>query len=215
MKFIHAKMTFVHMKSLIYGHIHPCRWIKITLSFKLQAQNSKLKLRTHAQAIFKDKPIGIALDHKITIIDLYDFFDKDGTLPIFVHPSNFLFFNHIFFYVSLQSFLHVVSKLTLFFLSVMDCFKVMYFAPYATLELKELNYNTLWIKNVPSIISAFDIDVLFEFPFIDNSHGHFGYMQGMDKKYSGHSWWKVKMININNDFNLVFHKIRCLDHLQC
>jgi hypothetical protein len=26
------------MKSFIYGHIHPCRWTKITLSFKLQAQ---------------------------------------------------------------------------------------------------------------------------------------------------------------------------------
>jgi hypothetical protein len=25
------------MKSFIYGHIHPCRWIIITLSFKLQA----------------------------------------------------------------------------------------------------------------------------------------------------------------------------------
>jgi hypothetical protein len=39
------------MKSFIYGHIHPCWWIKITLSFKLQAQNSKLKLYTHEQAI--------------------------------------------------------------------------------------------------------------------------------------------------------------------
>ncbi len=30
-------MKFIHMKSFIYGHIHPCGWIKITLSFKLQA----------------------------------------------------------------------------------------------------------------------------------------------------------------------------------
>ncbi len=90
----------------------------------------------------------------------------------------------------------------------------MSFAPCATLEFKELNYNTLWIKNVPSIISTFDVDILFEFPFIDNPHGHFGYMQGMDKKYNGHSWWKVKTTNIMNDFNLVFHKIRCLGHLQ-
>ncbi len=29
-----AKMT------LIYGHIHPCKWIKITLNFKFQAQAS-------------------------------------------------------------------------------------------------------------------------------------------------------------------------------
>jgi hypothetical protein len=44
-------MKFIHMKSFIYGHIHPCRWIKIILSFKLQVQNSKLKLYTHTQAI--------------------------------------------------------------------------------------------------------------------------------------------------------------------
>jgi hypothetical protein len=39
MKFIYAKMTFIHMKSFIYGHIHPCKWIKIILSFKLQASS--------------------------------------------------------------------------------------------------------------------------------------------------------------------------------
>ncbi len=33
MKFINAKMTFIHMKSFIYKHIHPCRWMKITLNF--------------------------------------------------------------------------------------------------------------------------------------------------------------------------------------
>jgi hypothetical protein len=44
-------MKFIHMKSFIYGHIHPCKWIKITLSFKLQAESSKHKFYTHAQAI--------------------------------------------------------------------------------------------------------------------------------------------------------------------
>jgi hypothetical protein len=52
MKFIHVKMPFIHMKSFIYGHIHPYRWIKITLNFKFQPQSSKLKLHAHAQAIF-------------------------------------------------------------------------------------------------------------------------------------------------------------------
>jgi len=33
-----CKMIFTHMKSFIYGHIHPCMWIKIILSFKLQTQ---------------------------------------------------------------------------------------------------------------------------------------------------------------------------------
>jgi len=43
MNIIHEKITFIHIKSFIYGHIHPCRWIKITLSFKLQAQSFKFK----------------------------------------------------------------------------------------------------------------------------------------------------------------------------
>jgi hypothetical protein len=50
---IHAyKMTFICIKPFIYAHIHPCRWIEITLSIKFQAQNSKLRLYAHAQAIF-------------------------------------------------------------------------------------------------------------------------------------------------------------------
>jgi hypothetical protein len=32
------------MKSFIYGHIHLCRWITITLSFKLQAPSLGFKL---------------------------------------------------------------------------------------------------------------------------------------------------------------------------
>ncbi len=43
---------FIHMKSFIYGHIHPCRWIKIIINFKLQIQSSKLRFYAHAQAIF-------------------------------------------------------------------------------------------------------------------------------------------------------------------
>jgi hypothetical protein len=44
-------MKFIHMNSFIYRHIHPYRWIKITLNFKFQAQNFKLRLHAHAQAI--------------------------------------------------------------------------------------------------------------------------------------------------------------------
>ncbi len=35
-------MKFIHMKSFVYGNVHPCRWIKITLNFKLQAQSSTI-----------------------------------------------------------------------------------------------------------------------------------------------------------------------------
>ncbi len=55
MKFIHVKMAFIHMKSFIYEHIHPCKWIRITLRFKLQTESSKFKLYVHAQAILIKK----------------------------------------------------------------------------------------------------------------------------------------------------------------
>ncbi len=51
MKFIHAK-KIIDMKSFIYEHIHPCKWIKIILNFIFQTQSSKFKLHAHAQAIF-------------------------------------------------------------------------------------------------------------------------------------------------------------------
>jgi len=62
----------------------------------------------------------------------------------------------------------------------------MSFAPHATFELNEVNYNTFHIKNVPYIPSTFDGDVLFDFPPINNPNGHFGQMQGMDRKHDGH-----------------------------
>jgi hypothetical protein len=46
-------MKFIHMKSFIYGHIHPCKWINITLHFKFQTQSSKFEFYIHAQTIFK------------------------------------------------------------------------------------------------------------------------------------------------------------------
>ncbi len=61
-----------------------------------------------------------------------------------------------------------------FVLSVMECLKAMSFALHATLELKELNYDTLWIENTPSIPSSFDGDVFFELPLVDNLSGHLG-----------------------------------------
>ncbi len=46
-----TQIKFIHIKSFIYEHIHSCKWIKITSSFKLGAQSSKLRLYVHAQAI--------------------------------------------------------------------------------------------------------------------------------------------------------------------
>jgi hypothetical protein len=56
MKFIHAKITFIHIKSFVYGHIHPHRSIKIILNFKFQIQIWKLGLYIHAQTILATAP---------------------------------------------------------------------------------------------------------------------------------------------------------------
>jgi hypothetical protein len=37
----------------------------------------------------------------------------------------------------------------------------------------------------------------------------------MDRKHDGHVWYKVKMTNINNDFNFNFWRTCCLGHFQC
>jgi hypothetical protein len=61
-----------------------------------------------------------------------------------------------------------------FVLSVVECLKAMSFTLHATLELRELNYETFWIENAPSIPSTFGGDVFFELPLVDNPNGHLG-----------------------------------------
>ncbi len=43
----------------------------------------------------------------------------------------------------------------------------------------------LLIQKVPFVSIKFNDDVFFEFFLIENLEGHFGQMQGMDKKYDG------------------------------
>ncbi len=63
----------------------------------------------------------------------------------------------------------------------------------------------MWV--VPCIPTTFDGDVLFELPLINNLDDHCGQMQGMDRKYNGHFWCKVKTTNIKNYFNYIFRSI--------
>jgi len=51
-------------------------------------------------------------------------------------------------------------------------------------------------------------------PFISLNR-HSSQTQGMYKIHDGHMWYKVKTINIKNNFNLNFLKAHCLGHLQC
>jgi hypothetical protein len=73
-------------------------------------------------------------------------------------------------------------------------------ASHASSKLRELNNDTLCIDNVFNILITIDGDVFFELLPVDNLDGHFGQLQGMDRKYNEHSWCKVKAMNINNNF---------------
>ncbi len=95
---------------------------------------------------FKDEPNGVFLDHHPAFIDLCESSNKDGTILVFVHPSNSLLLNSIVFYVPLQSNQEVATMFNVFFFSVIDYLKLMYFAPPTTFELRKFNYNTLHIE---------------------------------------------------------------------
>ncbi len=61
----------------------------------------------------------------------------------------------------------------------------MFWALHSTFKLKYLDCDRLLIQKVPFVSIKFNDDVFFEFFKIENPEGHFGQMQGMDKKYDG------------------------------
>lgn len=62
---------------------------------------------------------------------------------------------------------------------------------------------------------TFNNDIIFELPPIRFPISHSKQMQGMDCKYDGHVWCKVKTSNIKNNFGLGFKNTRCLGDLHC
>jgi hypothetical protein len=59
----------------------------------------------------------------------------------------------------------------------------------------------------------FDGDILFELPPIHKPMRLSKQMQGMGRKYDGHTWCKVKTTNTKNSFGLGFRNTKCLGHL--
>ncbi len=101
------------------------------------------------------------------------------------------------------------------FKTIIDYLKVIYVAPHSLNELRSLNYNKIKIEYVSSLAITFNDDIIFELLPIRLSTCHSGQMQGMDCKYDGHVWCKVKTSNINNSFGFGFTSTRCLGHLHC
>ncbi len=100
-------------------------------------------------------------------------------------------------------------------LSVVECLRAMSFAMHASSKLRDLNYDSLCIEIVLCILTTFNGDVLFKLPPFNSPNSHSSQMQGMNKKHDSHAWYKVKMTNIKDNFNLKFWKAHYLGHLQC
>ncbi len=91
----------------------------------------------------------------------------------------------------------------------------MFVTPHSSNELRSLDYNKIKVQNDSSIPITFNGNIIFELLPIRRPIGHFGQMQGMDHKYNGHVWCKMKTSNIKNNFGLGCKNTWCLRHLCC
>ncbi len=101
------------------------------------------------------------------------------------------------------------------FETIIDCLKVMFVAPHSSNESRSLDYNTIKVKYVSFFHVIFNDNIIFELLPIHLPIGHSGQMQGMDYKYDGHAWCKVKTSNIKKKFGFGFKNTKCLGHLHC
>lgn len=123
------------------------------------------------------------LNHDSSFIDLCDSSNGNKTFPNSSYLSTSSPLNHLGLHESLKSIPFLASTSTSYVLNVVDCLWAMFWAPHTTSKLcfsKLL--NRLLIQKVPFVPIKFNGDVLFELPLVENPKGHFGQMQGMDKK---------------------------------
>ncbi len=73
------------------------------------------------------------------------------------------------------------------FTNIVESLRAMSLSLHASFELKSLNYDAIIIEFVNRFPTKFNGDVLFELPPVRNLLGHFGQLQGMDRKYDGHA----------------------------
>ncbi len=98
----------------------------------------------------------------------------------------------------------VLPILTSIVRSVVDSLKEMSQIRHTSNKLRSLEYVTMRVEVINFLPMKFDGDVLFELPPIYKPMGVSKHVQGMDRKYDGHIWCKVKMTNIKNSFGSGF-----------
>ncbi len=69
-------------------------------------------------------------------------------------------------------------------------------------ELRNLDYDKIPLQKVQFLLIAFDGNVLFKLPPVFSTTYRALQMQGMDRKYDGHTRCKVIIINIKKKLGL-------------
>ena len=83
--------------------------------------------------------------------------------------------------------------------------------------LSRINFDAIRLQQVDYLPPRYDGDVIFEFPPVGD-HGQITkakQLQGMDRRYDGHAWYRTITSNIQNDLKLLFCTSSCLGHLRC
>jgi hypothetical protein len=66
--------------------------------------------------------------------------------------------------------------------------------PYTCSKLKSFDSGAIIIEFVNYLPTKFNGDILFGLPHICHPLGQPGQLQGMDKKFDGHVWYKLQPI---------------------
>ena len=84
-------------------------------------------------------------------------------------------------------------------------------------ELASLDFGSFQLEQVNYLPPQFDGDKIFELPPLLQGCPtlYRGDMDGMDKQYDGHTWYKTMTTNIANNVDLKFRKSSCTGHLRC
>ena len=84
-------------------------------------------------------------------------------------------------------------------------------------ELSSMDLTSVKHHQVQFLPPLFNGDVIFKLPPCKSSSTSSAArnLEGMDKRYDGHPWYKLVTTNIHNSDNLKFRKAYCAGHLAC
>jgi hypothetical protein len=102
------------------------------------------------------------------------------------------------------------------YLSVMQCFRRLASFPGSRNELASLDYDKIPYHKVQYLPPSYNGDVTFELLLscVSTSTSK-KTMDGMDKRFDGHTWYCTITSNIHNSQGLTFRKSLCIGQLVC